>query len=130
MILCLTAAGYLSAQAIKKVPLSQTSPVSGKQMFDTYCAVCPGADGKGVGPAATALKRQPSDLTQLAVRNNGKFPDLQVATTLTARNVAAHGSEEMPMWGDLFKSLGSGDNDIVHMRITNLTSYLESIQQK
>jgi len=32
-----------------------TSPVSGKEMYTTYCAL-PWNDGKGAGPAASALK--------------------------------------------------------------------------
>ena len=122
--------GVLGAQSkptIKNVPLVPTSPVSGKEMFATYCAVCHGADAKGGGPAAAALKNRPTDLTQLAARNRGKYPELLVVSTLSGREVDAHGSQEMPIWGDLFRSLGS---DMVHMRIGNLTSYIGSIQAK
>ena len=41
---------------LKEVPVTQTSPASGKQMFTTYCAVCHGADGRGNGPAAVDRK--------------------------------------------------------------------------
>jgi len=122
--------GVLGAQSkptIKNVPLVPTSPVSGKEMFATYCAVCHGADAKGGGPAAAALKNRPTDLTQLAARNRGKYPELLVVSTLSGREVDAHGSQDMPIWGDLFRSLGS---DMVHMRIGNLTSYIGSIQAK
>src|SRR4051794_20155357 len=102
------ALGVLDAQdktTIKVVPLSSTSPASGKEMFATYCAVCHGADGTGSGPAAAALKTPPANLTQLTAKNNGKYPGLRVAQTLSANDVVAHGSQEMPMWGDLFKSV-------------------------
>jgi mono/diheme cytochrome c family protein len=62
VIFSVIALGVLGAQSnptIKHVPLTPTSPVSGKEMFATYCAVCHGADGKGGGPAAAALKTQP-----------------------------------------------------------------------
>ena len=59
---------------IKQVPVKETSPASGKQMYSTYCAVCHGADGRGNGPAAVALKEHPTDLVQLAKENGGKFP--------------------------------------------------------
>ena len=35
----------------------------GQQLFQTYCMVCHGADGKGTGPAAVALPHAPADLT-------------------------------------------------------------------
>ena len=134
LIFCLVVVGVGSAQTkptIKSVPLSPTSPASGKEMFVTYCAVCHGADGRGAGPAAVALKNRPTDLTHLSAANGGKFPELMVVAALSGKEVAAHGSREMPIWGDLFRSLGSGDrSDITHMRIGNLTSYVESIQAK
>ena len=55
---------------IKQVPVRPTSPASGKLMYTTYCAVCHGVDGKGAGPAAAALKDQPTNLVQLS-------PDMQ-----------------------------------------------------
>ena len=133
MILFVVALGALNAQdkpRIKSVPLSPTSPVSGKEMFVTYCAVCHGQDGRGAGPAAAALKMPPANLTQLAAMNKGKYPDLKVMQTLSAKDVVAHGSQEMPVWGDLLKSVSRDSNDIVHIRIANLTSYIESIQAK
>ena len=133
-ILAVIVVGVLGAQTkptIKNVPLTPTSPVSGKEMFATYCAVCHGADAKGGGPAAAALKNRPTDLTQLSAKNGGKYPELFVVATLSGREVDAHGSQEMPIWGDLFRSLGGSDrSDIVHMRIGNLTSYIGSIQAK
>ena len=44
---------------IKRVPPENTSITSGAEMFGTYCAVCHGVDGKGNGPAAPALAKQP-----------------------------------------------------------------------
>src|ERR1043165_4303972 len=88
---------------IKKVPVTSTSPSSGKEMFQTYCAVCHGQDGKGAGPAADALKKAPADLTQLTRKNNGKFPEQRVSLVITTgpAEILAHGSKEMPVWGDL-----------------------------
>jgi mono/diheme cytochrome c family protein len=128
----LTAAAMFAADGpkIKQVPMKQTSPVDGKAMFSMYCAVCHGAEAKGNGPAAPAMKRFPGDLTKLAVNNHGKFPDDRVAVTIAGANgIAAHGSNEMPIWGDLFKSVSS-DQSIVRLRISNLTDYVKSIQTK
>jgi mono/diheme cytochrome c family protein len=35
----------------------------GQQLFQTYCLMCHGADGKGTGPVAQALPHPPADLT-------------------------------------------------------------------
>ena len=48
------------------IPVNKTSPTDGKQMYTSYCAPCHGVDGKGNGPAASALKARPTDLTELA----------------------------------------------------------------
>lgn len=54
------------SKTIKHVPVKSTSPASGKQMFVNYCASCHGADGKGDGPAAAALKTPPQTSRFLA----------------------------------------------------------------
>lgn len=118
------------AQTIKTVPPNPTNPTSGQEMYKEYCAVCHGQDGKGGGPAATALKKAPADLTQLAARNNGKFPDARVARFIEGdEKVAAHGTMDMPMWGKVFRSM-SGKDEIVRMRVANLTEYVKGMQAK
>jgi mono/diheme cytochrome c family protein len=117
-------------QTIKTVTPNPTSPTSGKEMFNEYCAVCHGQDAKGSGPAATALKKKPADLTQLTMHNNGKFPDSRIARYIEGDDkVDAHGSRDMPMWGDVFKSM-SGSDEITRMRVSNLTSYIKGLQAK
>lgn len=117
------------AQQIKKVPARYTSPASGKAMYMNQCAACHGADAKGNGPAATALKTPPTDLTQMAKKNNGKFPANHVYSSIVGDlNVPAHGSAEMPMWGNVYRSMSSGHEAEVQQRISNLTRYIESLQ--
>ena len=116
---------------IKHVPITSTSPVSGKDMFKAYCAVCHGEDAKGNGPAASALKTSPSDLTLLSKNNGGKFPALKVSSTIRGEGgFPAHGSKEMPVWGPLFWDLSGGHESEVQQRVANLTKYVESIQAK
>jgi mono/diheme cytochrome c family protein len=117
----------LSAQTIKPVPIQPTTPTSGKAMYAEYCAVCHGPTGKGDGPAAAALKKRPSDLTLIKQANHGTFPDKKVANTIRGDlNLPAHGSKEMPIWGNLFKSIGN--ESTVDLRISNLTDYVKSLQ--
>jgi mono/diheme cytochrome c family protein len=119
----------LVAQEVKKVPIQATSAASGQAMFKEYCAVCHGTGGKGDGPAADALKKRPADLTQLARKNNGTFPELHVMNFITGQDVvAAHGSRDMPVWGALFSSLSPNDQGVVKIRVANLSNYVKSIQ--
>jgi len=135
LITLFVAAGLCFAQEtkteVKKTPIKQTSAASGKEMFAQYCATCHGADGKGNGPAASSLKTAPPDLTQLAKKNNGKYPANTVASVLKFGNgPGPHGSEDMPVWGPLFQSLDKYHSEVVQQRISNLVSYVESLQAK
>ena len=116
---------------VKKEPIKESSAASGEAMYKEYCAVCHGITGKGDGPAVPALKTPPPDLTTLAKRNNGKYPDDHVTSILKfGTKTPAHGSSDMPIWGPAFQSLKKGDTAIVAMRISNLSSYIKSLQAK
>lgn len=98
-------------------------------MYRSFCGSCHGIDGKGDGPAAAALKVSPGDLTLLARANNGKFPEDRIVTMLGSMpGTEAHGSKEMPVWGDVFRSRGEAQM-IVTLRIANLVRHLESLQR-
>jgi mono/diheme cytochrome c family protein len=115
---------------VEKVPVHQTSAISGKELYLDHCAACHGADGKGNGPAAPALKTAPPDLTLLAKNNGGRFPSTYVVKILeTNSGRAVHGSFEMPIWGPIFRKLGP-DPSSGHLRALNVTKYIESMQGK
>jgi mono/diheme cytochrome c family protein len=91
-----------------RAPGKRASSERGKELFSEYCASCHGVSGKGDGPAASALKIPPADLTALARRNKGQFPSLRVMQAIKAGpSVPAHGSQVMPVWGPIFLR---GDN--------------------
>src|SRR5947209_7696093 len=98
LVIAALAACALQAQEkqIKKVPVEPTPMTSGSAMFKAYCAPCHGANGKGNGPAASALKKPPSDLTVLSKNHNGKLPDGYVAEKITKGDEPGHGSKDMP----------------------------------
>lgn len=131
-IVVLSAAMFAADKpTIKTTSVTPTSPVSGQEMFSTYCAVCHGTDAKGEGPAFSALKKMPADLTVLTKNNGGKFPELRVYSAIKGDlNLPAHGSKDMPVWGVLFKSLNRSDESVAQLRLRNLTAYVESIQAK
>jgi len=108
-----------------------SSPValSGPELFQLYCAPCHGTDAKGKGPAASAMKGRVPDLTVLAKKHGGKFPTMQVEQEIQADNLTAHGSRDMPVYGDMFRDI-KRDETFVKQRIGLLTGYLESLQQK
>jgi mono/diheme cytochrome c family protein len=125
--------GTTQEKTIKKVPIKHTAVSSGEEMYVEYCAVCHGKDGKGDGPAASALKPPPTDLSTLAKRNNGTFPADHVTSILRFGTEApAHGTAEMPIWSTLFRSLDNktATDGAVQLRIFNLTKYIESLQTK
>jgi mono/diheme cytochrome c family protein len=134
MFAALTVAQQPPAQdktTVRHVPITNTPSNSGKAMFESYCAVCHGKDGKGNGPAASAMKTQPTDLTVLAQKNGGKYPASHVAAVIRGQAMTpAHGSQDMPIWGPLFSSISQGHESQVQQRITNLVTYIETVQSK
>ena len=116
-------------KTIKTVPVRDTQTLDGKTMFHEYCAVCHGDDGKGNGPAADALKKGPADLTQVARKNGGTFPEIKVQRMITGEDeVAAHGNRAMPIWGNIFRSLSNKEGET--LRVNALMKYVEGLQAK
>ena len=117
-----------TVKSVRAVPIVS---VQGKDNFEAYCAVCHGSDAKGNGPAAPAMKVPPADLTALAAKNNGKFEAVAVSRVITGvdrtASTPAHGVEAMPIWGDVFRGEDPGKRTL---RVNNLVTYIESIQQK
>ena len=102
--------------------------LEGKDNFEAYCAVCHGKDGRGDGPAAPAMKVAVPDLTTIAKRNNGRFDAIKVQDIVKGSGktaTPAHGVEDMPIWGDVFRS---EDKARTTLRIRNLVRYVQSIQ--
>jgi len=113
------------------IPTSRTAANNGQQMYTSYCAPCHGADGRGSGPAASAMKSHPSDLTLLTRKNHGKYPDTHVVSILQfGTEVSSHGSATMPVWGPILGNMNRSNLQDKQLRISNLARYLETIQQR
>lgn len=109
----------------------RTEPVSGRQLYVSYCSMCHGMDAKGGGPFSPQLKVWPPDLTQLAKKNNGIYPAMRVAESIDGEfGKPSHGSREMPIWGPVFRSMAHGHQDSAQVRINGVVKYLETLQQK
>jgi mono/diheme cytochrome c family protein len=113
---------------VKKASVAPSNSPSGAELFKQHCAVCHGDDLKGVGPVPEPY-RVPPDLTKLAERHGGKFPDAYVADVLRKGVILpAHGPAQMPTWGaDFREGKGLGETQ-VNLRIVNLTNYIKSRQ--
>lgn len=126
----LPAVGAAQAPRIQQAPARPITSVAGADLYTAYCAVCHGRSGDGKGPAAAAFKTPPTDLTLLARQSGGKYPKLKVLRMIGGEDrevPAAHGSPDMPIWGDVFAKLHSSDPAL---RISNLVGYLETLQVK
>lgn len=113
--------------------LSEATDAEAEESQGANCAVCHGTDGKGNGPppVASSFTGSPPDLTALAQRDNGEFPEAYVADVLrNGVKMRDHSPAEMPVWGTIFQSMAKSDETQVKLRITNLTNYLKSIQTK
>jgi mono/diheme cytochrome c family protein len=121
--------GHYAAQAGQAA--TSPSPQSGAQTYKEYCAVCHGNTGRGDGPVASALKVHPPDLTTLAHRHGGKFPEAYVSSVLrNGVKLDAHGTAEMPIWGPLFLALDSSFQSETNQQIASLIKYIKSLQTK
>jgi mono/diheme cytochrome c family protein len=123
--------GLAVAQEVKTVPAKYIQPSSGSEMYKAYCASCHGSDGKGGGPAATALKVSMPDLTMMAKKNGGKFEFERVSQIVVGDSlVPAHGNKDMPVWGPTFLAIDQRDRAVVMLRAKNLTKHIEGMQVK
>ena len=118
--------------AVKQVPTPNANPASGKEMYMAYCASCHGASGVGNGPAALSLKTAPANLTELASKNGGKFPDAKVQQAIKGdpNMPSAHGSQQMPVWGPTLWQLSQHNEAQAQLRIRNISDYIASLQKK
>jgi mono/diheme cytochrome c family protein len=129
-VIVLAAAAVGQQTQVKRVRVRPPDDTSGAGLYQQYCAVCHGKDGKGGGPAARALVKPPPDLTRISARNGGTFPRLRVERMIAGQDeVTAHGSRDMPIWGPIFHEQ-AGDKTVGQMRLNSVVSYVEQLQAK
>jgi hypothetical protein len=114
-----------------KPATTSANPAAGHETFLKYCASFYGTAGKSDGPAAFAMKTPPPDLTTLTRRHEGKFPKGYIGALLKfGRNFAAHGSEEMLVWGAQFRSFDPVKDPTGQQHIDDVVAYIRSLQVK
>jgi hypothetical protein len=91
---------------LQSVQVTKSSALSsGAELYQRHCAVfCHGNDLKGTGPTPEPI-RSPPDLTILARRHGGEFPDSYVSNVLqNGVTLPAYGPAEIPVWGEEFRA--------------------------
>jgi mono/diheme cytochrome c family protein len=104
----------------------------GKQEYEENCVSCHGVDGKGQGDLGQKLFKKPSDLTTISERNDEQFPFQRMFEIIAGDTpVAGHETMHMPEYANRMKrdDFKPGYHQ-AHIRILQLTHYLESIQAK
>jgi mono/diheme cytochrome c family protein len=122
------------------LPVSASAQSVGEAEYMNSCAACHGPKGLGGGSLAGFLTGSLPDLTQLAAGNEGVFPVTKVYATIDGTMTSgAHGTREMPIWGNRYRIRGAevANPDFqaeeaevfARFRILALTEYLASIQR-
>ena len=129
LLIALSAALSLSQPA-----LSAGNDVSdGHRYFVRYCASCHGTDGLGDGPVAKSLVTPPANLRKLGDKYGMPLPARRIAQFIDGRDTArAHGSHEMPVWGEKLYEMGAGERGEYGIGevIGKIIAYLNTIQDR
>lgn len=105
----------------------------GHRYFVRYCASCHGTDGLGDGPVAKSLVTPPANLRKLGDKYGMPLPAHRIAELIDGRDTArAHGSHEMPVWGEKFYETGQGERGEYGIGevIGKIIAYLNTIQDR
>ena len=114
---------------VKKIQITaeQLQTRDGGELYQSLCAACHGETGAGDGPAATALRSQPANLTVLTDENGGKYPFLAVQTDISGRYRVASEHIDMPAWEDLLRR-STGNPALARQMIYNLNRHVKTLQ--
>jgi len=105
--------------ALWGVQAQAAEPESGEHLFERYCASCHGTNGKGDTRLARLFEVGPPDLTRIALRQGGWFPEATIREIIDGR-YAAHGRREMPVWG----------STLTPPQLVAITEHLRSLQER
>ena len=102
-----------------------------------HCAACHGLSGLGDGPIGQSLKTPAPNLALITQRNGGLFPFQRIYEIIEGSAVvSAHGSRDMPLWGDRYRRDAKPvtpdqvdiTNQLVEGRILSLVYYIGTLQ--
>ena len=123
-------AGWAAVPALAQAKHDPGAAAKGAVVYVRYCVSCHGKDARGDGPLAADLRVAVPDMTTLASRNGGRFPEERVRRIIESGELLrGHGTPDMPAWGDAFKKTEGTDARTPQEAIRNLTQYLWSLQR-
>jgi hypothetical protein len=110
------------------------SKYSGAELYYRFCASCHGDKGQGDGTVAASFNIMVPDLTRIAKRQGGVFPEDQIRRIIDGRkSLPPHGSREMPVWGYEFYAQNEPKPDALKRTdemVQRLTEYVRSLQKE
>lgn len=131
-VLLATLAAFAPAE-VRVAGAQELHEQDGGQLYRRFCASCHGGKGFGDGPVASMLNVMVPDLTRIALRHGGRFPEEQVRKIIDGRTVMPpHGSRDMPVWGFEFRLIEAEHVDAqkrTQAMVRRLTDYVRSIQR-
>lgn len=111
----------------------------GQYEYEANCAICHGTNGTGQDrePYWNLLSAAIPNIATLAKQNGGAFPFKYVYRVIDGREeTRAHGSRDMPVWGEVFKQGGASLNPnydqegFAQAKILAIAEYVYRLQQK
>lgn len=106
---------------------------SGEYLFAEYCAACHGDNARGDGIINSYLKVPAPDLTLIAARRGGRFPDTEIYGIVDGQSREnLMPNRHMPIWGYEFFGNDS-DDERAHgrasSRVDSIVAFLKTRQQ-
>ena len=102
-------------------------------LYQVSCSGCHGREARGDGPVSAFLTVKVPDLTRIAARRGGVFPEEEIFRIVDGQaDLRSHGPRHMPVWG--YEFFGDDpDDEAAHRaasdRVERLVEYLRSIQR-
>jgi mono/diheme cytochrome c family protein len=119
MFLMATACSHLQPQPEEPVAQNHFALEEGQRLFQHYCSVCHGSEGRGDGRFfASALSSSPPDFTALEWYSKRSDKDLTAA--ITGASAIRGQSDLCPHWGKTFASV----------EVRYLVTYIRKLQQQ
>lgn len=130
--LCLSAVLFTAAVSHSAAAADYLA-MSGKELYGRFCASCHGIEAHGDGPAAASFKIEVPDLTLMASRQGRAFSPELIERIIDGRHlIGAHGTRDMPVWGEEFTRSEIGNPDAeraTRTLITRIADFISAIQK-